>query len=538
DCGETWGFYGTGNLCTKSNNNHFEITITNPSGTVVFTQNKASVGGNGNVSYSVETTNHNITTAGTYTVKICPSNGSPLLGQCYTNTFVKKKIPSATITGQLIEHFNYVLLSGSYCALPGVSSGVQLQLIRQYPTTPGLPSSLDCQTSGLIQVDGISKITNYTCTVDYNNITVDIPTIDNYQGSIDYLNQTFSLQLKQPVAGYSEYYCPRTNNNNNYCNQKDLDNLEKCTNNNSIEFSISGPPPKNEFDLNDTSDPVTSQTINVLFDILNSGANASNYYKLKNIQYRRSGSATADIFSPIPANPLPYDSDDNGGFYFLTGQQGSPLTSPFDQPTTTLGSGIFYGSLNIGSAEFSFKNWKKSFQSSFKFTPAILLELIKSRKKYITKNAVPVDFNEGDIYIINATSTVTIQDNQVNQEKKIIIVNGADLKLTPNGSSTTFNSPNKSLLFMSTGTVRFDAQIEEANGIFMGNNIDLGTTDDAELKIKGNLISVNPVNTNPLSRKRFDNQRPSLFVIFDAKPYIDLLPYLSTTSYQWNELVP
>lgn len=541
-CGNPWGFSQTGNPCSNSlQQNSFNVRIFNSSNQQVgSTINIPSTGGNGNRNYSAQTITQSIRTAGTYTAQVCAFNG--YAERCSSPAvFTKVKIPAGTITGQLIEHFNYDLGGNNYCAAPGVSSAVQLQLIRQYANTPGLPSSLDCTMLGLVKIDGVSKITSYTCTVDYDNINFDIPTIDS---PIDYLNQTFSLQLKGTLPPpYIEYYCPKTANT--YCTNATLNSNEKCINNNSIEFVSTGQPPKNEFDQNENPhySATVPQTINVLFDISNSGTNAGNYYKIKNAQF----TSVTGIYSPFPANPLPFkpnDPDDTGGNWLLTGQTGSPLISPFDSSAVTLGSGISNGARQTNALlDISFKKWENNnYTSTFIFTPSLFIEYSQSRKPFKPITQISqIETGKINIYDNTGTPNITIDDSTINNDFILVVKNG-NLTITPNGSGQ-FNSAGRSIILMSTNTLQFDPTVSEAIGVFFTNNVDLGSTTNLPLKIKGNLIastvSGNHIDsTHPLTRQRTDNQRPALFVVFDAKPYMDLLPLLSTATYKWSELVP
>lgn len=533
-CGNSasWGYN-----CTGSYDNKFIVEIKNPSGGIVFSGTKASIGGNGNKSYFITTTNKGVTTDGTYTVKICPENGA-VQGTCVNGQFTKVAIPTKQVSGNIYEHFN----ADPFCAV-GINNAIDLEL---KPTFSVNYLSSSCTFTTAPGQQGIPIIkTNFDCAIKYNNINYDIPTKNGL--TPDYLDQKFTLQMKNPPPSQfglnNNYYC--VTKSNNACQQN-------LPNNNFLCIDGTNPNSVIQYDFDQNDNPHISQgepatLVSIIFDRINTGANASNYYKLKNVQYRRLGGD--GIFSPIPANPLLFDAEDNGGFYFLTGQQGSPNSSPFDQPTTTLGSGTSNRPRNTGAADLSFKRWESNNYSgpaALPFTPANLLELIKSRKKYTALATPPADYKDSstNIYIVNTASDLTIADNQINQNK-IIIINftqpSKTLTLMPSGKK--FNTISQSILIATNGTLKFDPSMDEANGIFMGQIVDLGDN-TAEpppllpLKIKGNLISVEPINTNPLKRTRTDNQKPSLFVVFDAKPYMYLLPYLSTTNYTWNELVP
>jgi hypothetical protein len=89
-------------------------------------------------------------------------------------------------------------------------------------------------------------------------------------------------------------------------------------------------------------------------------------------------------------------------------------------------------------------------------------------------------------------------------------------------------------MIISTGKITFGSSVTYANGIFIGNQIEVGGTesDTSGLKIKGNLISTNAIVIN---RNRTDNSRPALFVVLDTQQFIDLLPLISTATYDFQQ---
>jgi len=74
--------------------------------------------------------------------------------------------------------------------------------------------------------------------------------------------------------------------------------------------------------------------------------------------------------------------------------------------------------------------------------------------------------------------------------------------------------------------------LRNANAIFVASTIDTGSLADAPLKVKGNIITSNFTN----GRTNGNNQSPSVFVVFDGKQYVDLLPLLSVSKYDWKQL--
>jgi hypothetical protein len=84
--------------------------------------------------------------------------------------------------------------------------------------------------------------------------------------------------------------------------------------------------------------------------------------------------------------------------------------------------------------------------------------------------------------------------------------------------------------------INFAAAVTQAKGIFIADNIDTGSTANQGLKIIGNLIAQSSLTNN---RQWTNLNRPALFIVQDPSKYnnfyLDLLPYLSTASYEWRQ---
>lgn len=93
-----------------------------------------------------------------------------------------------------------------------------------------------------------------------------------------------------------------------------------------------------------------------------------------------------------------------------------------------------------------------------------------------------------------------------------------------------FNTSGKSIAILAKN-ITFSSNVSAANGIFIAQN-QASYQSTNGLKIKGNLISKTQVSL----QSRSDNSRPSLFIVFLPKMYLDLLPYLSIAKYDWRQL--
>jgi hypothetical protein len=77
-----------------------------------------------------------------------------------------------------------------------------------------------------------------------------------------------------------------------------------------------------------------------------------------------------------------------------------------------------------------------------------------------------------------------------------------------------------------------DSSVAGINAILIGQTVSTGVSTTG-LKIKGNLINESVLQ---IDRNQSDGRMPSLFVVFDPKIYLDILPYLSTSTYDWKQI--
>ncbi|MFS8159138.1 MAG: hypothetical protein ACMG6E_02785, partial [Candidatus Roizmanbacteria bacterium] len=114
----------------------------------------------------------------------------------------------------------------------------------------------------------------------------------------------------------------------------------------------------------------------------------------------------------------------------------------------------------------------------------------------------------------------------------VLIVRG-DLTI----SDSLSNLSDNSVAFIVTGALNIQDAVQELYGIYASSTIDLASDIDLStnpLKIVGNLMVRDP--TDLTSRQRSDENKPSLFVKIDKKPYIDLFALLGTRYYIQDEL--
>jgi len=279
------------------------------------------------------------------------------------------------------------------------------------------------------------------------------------------------------------------------------------------------------------------------------------YYKLKDTSFYKIGR----LSSVFPPGYTAYDiSDDITGGYFNQGQAGMVIS------TGAILSAGANGTAISGSAG-DIRNWTKDSYpgANPSFTSSSFLNYVRARKSITAVNDISYlpSSGTGGIYSL-APGNVNINSVQSFREYITIIVNG-DLNLNTDdigkdgivflvtgevtingaGSPATFNSSNRPFAVISAGatgimrTLKFDNALTEANGLFVGNDIDFGSG-AVPLKIVGNVSSALPLNIPfNFNRQRGTNQNAaSLFIVFDPRHYTGIVDKISTTRSSWTQL--
>ena len=253
----------------------------------------------------------------------------------------------------------------------------------------------------------------------------------------------------------------------------------------------------------------------------------SDWVKLKNA----SVAATGALNNVIPNFVDVFDNDDNGARYYV-------INDSSNSPGTVTAA----GTINLGTAAASSYGWQGSNANVTRTMDVpTYAEYIKSRKTSFTISCndstcsnLKKDIKQtgsGYIYLINPRpgGNVTFNDNGIlgSTDKVVFLVQG-DVKID---TVNQFNASGKSFAILSTGTITITDKVDEVDGLYIANTI----TTDAKVKgfkIVGNLVSKTFVN----NRTQDDKFKPSVFIVFDPKYYIDLLQLLSTSTYDWKQL--
>lgn len=242
------------------------------------------------------------------------------------------------------------------------------------------------------------------------------------------------------------------------------------------------------------------------------------WYKLKNTSFHKYNV----LSNYIPSTVNAFDGTDTTDRYLVIGNAGV-VTSD-----TTI---------DLNGAQATTSDWNKENSTrTVTFTRDSFLSYVQSKKNYTTisdSGAADMDdlngaIDENGIYIWGGTNLdFSSVPAALNTKEVIIIVNG-----TATISVANFN-PAESVAIVAESMV-FSNATTNANGIFYGDTVSFGTGNNP-LKITGNVNSA--ATTNAPGRERTDDRfMPSLFIVFNTEIFIDLLPYLSNTSYSWTQL--
>jgi len=260
-------------------------------------------------------------------------------------------------------------------------------------------------------------------------------------------------------------------------------------------------------------DFVTNRTQDMAFNFAE-----SKWIKIKDASFNNR-SLTANRLPPVMVPYDSYDNDTSPG-HFMLGKNGVSL-------------GLQVG--DTGRYAESPRNWydtvpnvdPNTYVAVRKITQVSQqIEYVQQRKDSLDQPTLST--TSKNIEIIHTSPTLT--DSQVSALPSVLMVDG-DVMI-----SGDFNTAKRSLAVIATGTITFSATTISANGIFIADKITVekqsGNTSKG-LKINGNVIGLNKLVND---RTPSDTAQPSIFVIFNPKMYIDMLPSLSQALYDWKQL--
>ena len=227
-----------------------------------------------------------------------------------------------------------------------------------------------------------------------------------------------------------------------------------------------------------------------------------------------------NLSNMIALAPAAYDGDDTTEQYFIVGADGVVAA-----PGIELDISNVTPTAKTGNPEYKVIYTPESYS----LTPSSFLSYTKARKEY----KVITDLGEitgSGIYVYSGDLAVSSNVIPFNQPYDIVLIVSGTVTVSA-APDNTFTPTGTAAIIAST--INFDSTITEAQGVFIGRTVSTGTNTTQGLKIIGNLIAQTTLSNN---REWPTTTRPSVFIKFDQVKYINLLPYLSTASYQWRQI--
>lgn len=256
--------------------------------------------------------------------------------------------------------------------------------------------------------------------------------------------------------------------------------------------------------------------------------NASNaWFKTKDTSFNDK----VALSNPIPTNASEFDVTD-------TGPCSDPANS-YNCHTINLGGLLTSkGNISLGNGVANYPRWSygnAAYNYTGEFTPDTFIQYMRARKETVTIDD-PENVQTNKVNYINGQQTIYEVDNNGMQGKApfVLLIDNGDLIFE---LSNQFNPSNTPMAIVVDGTINIKSTIGEMNGIFIANQFDFasdiaeGATTTQELKINGNVISLNDSNCLA-KRKRTQSTKPSCFFTFDfVNQYMPLWSLFSTRTF-------
>jgi hypothetical protein len=349
-----------------------------------------------------------------------------------------------------------------------------------------------------------------TITADYDGPVTSVGMVVNPQGSCSFspLNVTqsagagtYSFNWTPTNAGNYDIFCRAWN-----------DGVAECRG-----MCVDGPP-RYQCPGSNENGATSYRTITV--------QNPGPWYKLKDASLNKIGDHNIAVIQNIKkfTDSDPDDDSNPGTGRYVIINSSSPSTS---DPGILLATGNYSPGPSYNPIPDSTKGWRIGSYGNIS-QPMLdnFYQYIISRKSAKEINNLN-EINADGIYIIKSDG-LNLSNPNFNFVLIIRNSNNTDLG-DANITVNSFNSSNKSIMILAK-KITFSSSVTTASGIFIAQTIEYQSTNG--LKVLGNLISKTAVTL----QSRSDNTRPSLFIVFKPKMYLDLLPYLSISKYDWRRL--
>jgi len=291
-------------------------------------------------------------------------------------------------------------------------------------------------------------------------------------------------------------------------------------------------------DFTNTACPIISPTPSPTPSPANEG-----WFKLKNTSFNNTDPEQRN--NVIPQVVSEYDNiDDTSEKQLIVGEGGLVTTeSSFSLSNTNI-----YSNNNWLSRGYKFKR--------FFSNTASYIGYIKQKSNEVVEidSVVGIDEDPNKKIYFLKNKDLTINDVSKLDKKNLVIIVGGNNNdgSVDDGGVVDFNIGNgaafnpthsitiiaKEIKFYNKDTstslnTNWSGTLSSAKGIFIADTINVGNTIDTGIKIIGNLIALeNPVINY---RRQTDYTKPSIFVVFDPKIYLDMIPALGLKTFDYYE---
>ncbi len=417
-----------------------------------------------------------------YYVRVCADYNDGAGGwnqQCAADiTYTKVAYSPATFSGA--SNQRVVSVSAPASCTGGVPNRFMGSL-SMTPNTNGYSSSCSTTSAG-------SKITDFNCTITYDNVNYD----PNPQ-------QQFTLSM---AGGSAIYGCGGN-----------CDTPGSCTN-------IFSP----NVDANQTKTTSGSQPLYVNTDL------AASFFKVKNMSIYTSGG----INSPFPAGHQPFDSNDIGDNYFDQGSSGTNTGVGVVMSNGTQTAGLS----SAPNSGISARGWRSNTYTSntTKYVGNGFVAYAKGQKQIKTISSLSdstFTSASSGIFLVSGDLTINNSNKAALNNKYVILMSEGTIRisndLSPTGGNVALFAQT---IYIDNAVASVDA-ILSANAIYMtSTSTSVSTT---PLSIVGSLSAKTPIDMT--KRARDDNDlQPSVFIQADPGAYLNLLPHISTTKTEYELL--
>ena len=343
--------------------------------------------------------------------------------------------------------------------------------------------------------------------------------VDNSCASMDVVSS--GLTLQPTVPPYVTPVCTKTNST--YSCNFTIDNQNNPCATNSISIGIGGTYSGYNLSWRTGGDcsgaPVTisSSTSTPLYFQYSTTEQTGGWFKVSNASF--TNRSTGSRNNIIPYNISAFDSSDSTATHNFSINSAGVINQ---QSLLNVGANALDTN---GKPVYSTPNiYTSGYTQSDDVDYNRYTQYIKSRKGYTAIQNISGITGNG-VYLIS--SSVTIADSTAFDGKNVVLV------VDGNGSITISNdfTPTTSVALVAP-TITLGGNVTKVNAVLVGKTIDTGTSVNP-LKVSGNIVSQDVLTQG---RTRSDSKKPSLFVDFEMAKFVDLLPYLSVSTYDWKQI--